>query len=113
MTDGHPSPIETATAPTPAITMTVPTSLAGRSTRAPRTFWRDTFDSLRQQKGALIGLGLIALVVVAAVVGAVAIPDTANRSSLSQRLNAPSATHLFGTDGSGRDILLRVLLGAP
>jgi peptide/nickel transport system permease protein len=107
-------------------TQTVATSVAGandptltsaapaqRSQRAPRTFWRDTFDSLRHQKGALIGLSLIALVVMAAIVGSVAIPDTANRSVLGQRLNAPSAAHLFGTDGSGRDILLRVLLGAP
>src|SRR6185369_14364606 len=56
---------------------------------------------------------LIVLVLVAAVIGAVAIPESANRSVLGQRLNAPSAAHLFGTDGSGRDVFQRVLLGAP
>jgi peptide/nickel transport system permease protein len=81
--------------------------------RAPRTFWRDTFGSLRRQKGAMVGLVLIAIVLVAAIIGTFAIPDSANRSVLGQRLNPPSATHPFGTDGSGRDILARVLLGAP
>ena len=79
----------------------------------PRTFWRDTLESLRRQKGAMLGLALIVLVVLAAVIGAVFVPESANRSSLGQRLNPPSLSHPFGTDGSGRDILLRVLLGAP
>src|SRR5438045_2501572 len=73
-----------------------------RSGGAPRTFWRDTFGSLRRQKGAMIGLTLIALVALAAVVGAVAIPESANRSVLGQRLNPPGPAHLLGTDGSGR-----------
>lgn len=79
----------------------------------PRTFWRDTLTSLRRQKGAMLGVALIGLVMVAAAIGAVAIPESANRSVLGQRLNAPSVAHVFGTDGSGRDILQRVLLGAP
>ena len=86
MADGQVSSIDTTTAP--GIARPAPSVPTRRATRAPRTFWRDTFDSLRQQKGALIGLGLIALVVVAAIVGTIAIPDTANRSNLSQRLNS-------------------------
>src|SRR5690242_13740161 len=81
--------------------------------RVARTFWRDTLRALRRQRAAMIGLSLVALVVVAAIVGLVAVPESANRSSLAQRLVAPSVTHMFGTDGSGRDILQRVLLGAP
>jgi peptide/nickel transport system permease protein len=89
-------------------------SAPGRVPRtAPRTFWRDTFGSLKRQKGAVVGLALIWIVLVAAVIGAVAVPESVNRSVLGQRLQPPSAAHLFGTDGSGRDILLRVLLGAP
>ena len=80
---------------------------------APRTFWQDTFRALRRQKGALLGAGLVALVLLAAAIGFVAIPESANRSNLAQRLNAPSLGHVMGTDGSGRDILQRVLLGAP
>jgi peptide/nickel transport system permease protein len=90
-----------------------PTTAGRRSGRAPRTFWRDTAGSIRRQNGALIGLTLVAFVLLAAIVGAVAVPESANRSSIGQRLQAPSAGHVLGTDGSGRDILLRVLLGAP
>src|SRR5690348_9387289 len=92
--------------------LAVATAAHGRSA-PPRTFWRDTFRSLRRQKGAMLGLGLILLVLIAAIIGTVAIPDSANRSVLGQRLNPPSVEHVFGTDGSGRDILQRVLLGAP
>ena len=96
-----------------ALDVQAPTTTLGRRSAAPRTFWRDTLGSLRRQKGALIGLTLIGLVLIAALIGALAVPETANRSSLGQRLNPPSAAHVLGTDGSGRDILLRVLLGAP
>jgi len=96
-----------------AVEALVPAASTGRRATGPRTFWRDTFRSLRRQPGAMIGLGLIVLVLIAAIIGAVAIPESANRSSLGQRLNPPSLSHPFGTDGSGRDVLQRVLLGAP
>ena len=56
---------------------------------APRTFWRDTFGSLKRQKGAMVGLVLIALVLVAALIGLVAVPESANRSNIGQRLQPP------------------------
>jgi peptide/nickel transport system permease protein len=80
---------------------------------APRTFWRDTFGSLMRQKAALLGMILIGLMLVGALIGSTAIPESANRSNIGQRLNPPSAAHVLGTDGSGRDIGLRVLLGTP
>ena len=61
----------------------------------------------------MVGLALVTLVLVAAVIGLVATPASANRSNLAQRLQAPSMAHVLGTDGSGRDILQRVLSGAP
>ena len=39
-------------------------------------------------------------------------PYGANETNLAVRLQAPSATHPFGTDHLGRDLLSRVLLGA-
>jgi peptide/nickel transport system permease protein len=81
--------------------------------RTVRTFWQDTARALRRQRAAMVGLVLVGIVLVAACVGLVAVPQTANRSNLAQRLNPPSVTHVLGTDGSGRDILQRVLLGAP
>ncbi|MFN8521605.1 MAG: ABC transporter permease [Chloroflexota bacterium] len=56
---------------------------------------------------------LVGLVVLAAVIGVLAVPDSVNRSSLATRLRPPSLTQPFGTDGGGRDVLLRVLAGAP
>jgi peptide/nickel transport system permease protein len=96
-----------------AVDILAPAAPVGRRNAAPRTFWRDTFGSLRRQKGAMLGLALLAVVVVAGIIGAVAVPESANRSVLGQRLNPPSAAHVFGTDGNGRDIFQRVLLGAP
>ena len=61
----------------------------------------------------MVGLALVGIVLVATCAGLVAVPQTANRSNLAQRLSPPSGAHLMGTDGSGRDILQRVLLGAP
>ena len=61
----------------------------------------------------MVGLVLVGIVLVAACVGLVAVPQTANRSNLAQRLNPPSVSHAMGTDGSGRDVFQRVLLGAP
>jgi peptide/nickel transport system permease protein len=81
--------------------------------RVARTFWRDTARALSRQRAALVGLALVLVVLTAACVGLVAVPQTANRSNLAQRLNPPSAAHIMGTDGSGRDIFQRVLLGAP
>jgi peptide/nickel transport system permease protein len=81
--------------------------------RVPRTFWRDTARALRRQRAAMVGLTLVGCIVAAALVGLIAVPESVNRSNLGQRLIAPGLAHLFGTDGSGRDILQRVLLGAP
>ena len=86
---------------------------ASPDVRAARTFWRDTGAALRRQRSAMLGLALVGIVLVAACLGLVAVPQTANRSNLAQRLNPPSAAHVMGTDGSGRDVFQRVLLGAP
>src|SRR3979411_1844575 len=90
-----------------------PASATPKLRLARRTFWRDTGLALRRQKAALVGLALVALVLVGASGGLGPTPESANRTNLSQRLSAPSIGHVLGTDGSGRDILQRVLLGAP
>src|SRR3954453_18150290 len=75
-----------------------PASPGRASGRAPRTFWRDTFGSLKRAKGGVVGLGLIAIGLVAAIIGLVGVPESANRSVRGQRVNPPSAAHPFGTD---------------
>ncbi len=98
------------------IESSAPVTPAGELIRAsavPRTFWRDTARSYRRRTSAMIGLGMVLVFLVATLVGLFGTPATTNRSSLSQRLRPPDLTHPFGTDGFGREILFRVLQGAP
>jgi peptide/nickel transport system permease protein len=97
------------TAPAAASPMGRPISRSG----APRTFWRDTAAGFRRRVSALVGLALVVVFLIAAIVGQFGTPATTNRNNLAQRLRAPTAEHLFGTDGFGRDVLFRVLQGAP
>jgi len=97
-----------------ATTETGPIAVAlpqGRT--APRTFWRDTAQSFRRNTAAMAGLVLVLLFLAISVYGVFGTPATTNRSNLAQRLKPPSAAHLMGTDGFGRDILNRVLQAAP
>jgi len=80
---------------------------------AQRTFWRDMARSFRRNPAGMVGLILVLVFLVAAAWGEVATPAGTNRTHLASRLRAPSAQHLLGTDGQGRDILNRVLAGAP
>lgn len=57
------------------------------------------------------GLVVLALWAVVIVVGPSIAPSDPNAVVLSDRLLSPSATHLFGTDALGRDVLSRVLYG--
>ena len=81
--------------------------------RNPRTFWRDIGRSFRRNPAAMVGLALVMLFLAASIWGLVGTPEDTNRSRLNQRLKAPSADHILGTDGFGRDILNRIFEGAP
>ena len=84
-----------------------------RAPAAARTFWRDVAHSYRRRTSAMVGLALVLLFLLATLVGLFGTPATTNRSSLAQRLRPPDAVHPLGTDGFGREILYRVLQGAP
>src|SRR5687768_8340094 len=78
-----------------------------RRSSAPRTFWRDTAAGFRRRVSALVGLTLVLLFLLAALVGQFGTPESATRQNLAQRLRPPTIEHVFGTDGFGRDVLLR------
>ncbi|MRT23370.1 ABC transporter permease subunit [Enterobacteriaceae bacterium RIT697] len=59
-----------------------------------------------------IGLTLVLIVVAMALLAPLLAPFDPNAQIISQRLQAPSALHWFGTDGFGRDLLSRVIYGA-
>jgi peptide/nickel transport system permease protein len=60
---------------------------------------------------AAIGLGIVALLVICAVLAPVISPYEPNRQRLLEALQGPSAEHLLGTDENGRDVLSRILYG--
>jgi peptide/nickel transport system permease protein len=59
-----------------------------------------------------VGGALVALTLLAAVIGPVLTPYDPARQELALRLTAPTISHPFGLDELGRDILARVLAGA-
>jgi peptide/nickel transport system permease protein len=59
-----------------------------------------------------VGTALVALALLAAVIGPALTPYDPARQELALRLTAPTISHPFGLDELGRDILTRVLAGA-
>lgn len=68
---------------------------------------------LLKNGSGLVGLVLIAIFLVSAVFGALGIsPFPPNEQHPKDRLQAPNATYLLGTDEFGRDVLSRLIRGA-
>ena len=76
---------------------------------------RGQFKEIRRRfmknKGALIGLCFIVVLVVCALIPSVIAPFGFDDQDLTQRFRSPSLQHLFGTDEFGRDIFSRVVFG--
>lgn len=67
---------------------------------------------LRNSSGA-IGLVLIAIFLLAAILGALGFtPFPSSQQHAKDRMQAPSATYLLGTDEFGRDVFSRIIRGA-
>jgi peptide/nickel transport system permease protein len=67
--------------------------------------------NIRRDRAAQVGLVIVAAVVLLAVIGPVIAPyDPLDVTGAP--LEGPSSQHLLGTDGIGRDLLSRVLVGA-
>ena len=72
--------------------------------RAARRFWRHRL--------AMFGLVVVLAFVLAALLAPWIAPFDPLETSWSRLRQPPSATHAFGTDENGRDVLSRVLFGA-
>ena len=77
-----------------------------------RSFLDDTVRRVRRTPGALIGLGIVTVIVLAAILAPFVAPTDPLAQDLSQQALAPSGHHLFGTDKLGRDIFSRVVYGS-
>lgn len=85
-----------------------------KQTNKKRSQWREVWRMLKKNKMALVGLGiLVILVLLALFADVIADYDTVViKQNLANRLKGPSAEHWLGTDEFGRDIFARLIHGA-
>ena len=77
----------------------------------PVGFWRDSWNRLKKNRGALVGLAVIVIVIIVAYLGPLVSPYTPYGQDLSRRFADPSSQFWFGTDEFGRDMWNRVWIG--
>ena len=82
----------------------IPSQSESASSKAVKRFMRNRL--------AVAGLVLIAVLTVLAVFAPLVAPFDPIKQDYNALLQAPSITHLFGTDNLGRDVLSRVIYGA-
>ena len=73
--------------------------------------WADGLRSYRRNKGAILGLVLLVIVVFLAVAAPWISPYSPYKQNLREALASPSTTHILGTDHLGRDLFARIIYG--
>ncbi|HEV7386419.1 MAG TPA: ABC transporter permease subunit [Phenylobacterium sp.] len=77
-----------------------------------RSLWDDARRRLMRNRGAVAGMIVLALLVMAAIAGPALAPYAYDQVNKSDVWFAPLRHgHLFGTDALGRDLLARLLMG--
>jgi peptide/nickel transport system permease protein len=76
------------------------------------SLWKEGWRRFRKNKIALVGLGIVVFFILLAIFAPLLAPYDFKDQNLAERLQPPSAKHLFGTDDFGRDIFSRVIYGA-
>ena len=79
---------------------------------AGRAMLTATLRAFNTNKASWIGLSIFLLVVLAAIFAPLIAPHDPLEQDVLDKLKAPSAEHLLGTDYFGRDTLSRLLYGA-
>ncbi len=78
----------------------------------PSSPLRNSISAFYAHKTAMAGLIGLVLLIAFIIFGTLLIPESqANKTNLRERLEAPSITHLFGTDNTGRDQFARIIYG--
>lgn len=73
--------------------------------------WARAWSRFRRHRLAMLGLVVLTVLVVLAVFAPIVSPYSPYKLNLPDRASPPSLKHWLGTDGTGRDIWARVLLG--
>ena len=74
-------------------------------------FWKDSWQRLRKNKAALVGLVVIVALISVAYIAPLLSPYTPYAQDMTKGYLNPSAEHLMGTDNFGRDMFVRVWEG--
>lgn len=75
------------------------------------SLWQDAWHRLRKNKLAVISVAVLAFVLLCATCGPWLSPYDYDQQDTALGAVAPSASHWFGTDLLGRDLLTRILYG--
>lgn len=78
----------------------------------PQDTWRTFAGRALRNRSFVIGFAITLLVAAMAALSFVWTPYDVTRLVVGDRMLPPSATHLFGTDHFGRDVLSRLIWGA-
>jgi peptide/nickel transport system permease protein len=80
--------------------------------RPARSEWARVWSALRRNRGAMIGLAIILILILAAIFAPVLSPFDPTVMGAGGSLEPPSLAHPFGTDKFGRDLFSRVVAGS-
>ena len=77
-----------------------------------QSLWSHAFLRFRQNRGAIIGLGTVIVIILAALAAPWITRYDPTEQVLGRANLRPSAEHLLGTDQFGRDVYTRIVYGA-
>jgi peptide/nickel transport system permease protein len=80
--------------------------------RAPRSSWARVLPSVRRHRGAVVGMGIVTVLILIAFGQGVLAPQSATKIDITAALRAPDQVHWMGTDQYGRDVYSRVIHGS-
>ena len=78
----------------------------------PESKWKEMWNSLKENKAAVVGLVIVVFLIVLAIFGRAFMPYDPNYQNPSKTFQTPCVDYWFGTDNFGRDIFSRILYGA-
>jgi ABC-type dipeptide/oligopeptide/nickel transport system permease subunit len=92
--------------------MTTIATVPGQSTVRYAGFWAGAWRRFRRNFLAMYGLIFVVLIVILAIFAPILAPYGPLEVDIKHTLEAPTITHLMGTDAVGRDLLSRIMFGA-
>ena len=70
---------------------------------------KEVWRRFRRNRQAMVGMVMLLILIFAAIFAGVIAPYDPLQQDIINRLQPPSAAHIFGTDELGRDIFSRIL----